>query len=154
MGHLRSMAGYLWALLALPVILSTFLGQGFWANQLVAVTGIHVSPWLAGGEVVQTIDHRQYRIILHRPVFDGLVGQRNQGFVQINWQPVAEFLPAIIKETVDYDRDGMADFKIEFDTKTNHIELSDKKPYVLGIEQVYKLENERAVRVLLKYQNK
>ena len=150
MGHLRSLIGYLWALLALPIILATFIGQDFWANQLVDATGIHVSPWLTGGEVTQTIDHQQYRTILHQPVFEGLVRPRSQGFVQINWQPVAPILPDIISETIDYNRDGIADFQIELNTQTNRADLSHKQPYVLGIERVYQLANERVVRILLK----
>lgn len=154
MSCLRSMIGYLWALLALPIILATFIGGDFWAEKLVASTGLKVSPWFTGGEVRMTVNHEQYRTLIHQAVFDGLIRQRKQGFIQINWQPVTGTLPGEIDEIIDYDRDGVADFQIQLHTQKDQAELIAKKPYVLGIQPVYKLENERAVRVLLKNHNK
>jgi hypothetical protein len=152
MGYLRSFLGYLGASLALPILLATFMGGNFWAKQLVAVTGIQVTPWYTGGKVSQIIDHGRYRTLIHRAVFEGLICQRRQGFVQIDWQPKAGALPDPIDENIDYNRDGVADFRIELHPKKNRAELTDKKSNVLRIERVYAIENERAVRIVLKNQ--
>ncbi|HBE78631.1 MAG TPA: hypothetical protein DDW65_12775 [Firmicutes bacterium] len=157
MRRLRSMIGYLWALLALPIIVATFMGNDYWAGHLVAVTGIKVSPWFTGGNVNRIVHHGQYQTILHRAVFDGLIWQRSRGFVQINWKPVklvSRTLPEEIHESIDYDHDGVVDFQIQLNTKTDHAELVAPKSYVLGIQSVYQLKNEKAVRVLLRNKNK
>jgi hypothetical protein len=150
MSRLRACLGYAWAVMALPIILATFMGNNFWAEKIVTGTGLKVSPWYTGGEVVQTIAHQQYQTLIHRPVFDGLVWERSQGFVQINWQGGVNGLPGLIDEVIDYNRDGIEDFRICLNTKTDEVELLAPKPYVIKIEQVYKLQNERAVRVLLR----
>jgi hypothetical protein len=150
MSRLRAFFGYAWAAMALPIILATFTGNNFWAEKIVKGTGLKVSPWYTGGEVVQTIDHQQYQTLIHRAVFDGLVWKRNQGFVQINWQGSDDEFPGLIDEAIDYDRDGIEDFRIRLNTKTGVVGLIAPKPYVLRVEQVYRLKNERVVRVLLR----
>jgi hypothetical protein len=160
MRRLRSMIGYLWALLALPIIVATFMGNDYWAGNLVAVTGIKVSPWFTGGNVNRTVYHGQYQTIIHRAVFEGLIWQRSRGFVQIDWKPikreklVSGTLPEEIHESIDYDQDGVVDFQIQLNTKTDHAALVAPKSYVLGIQSVYQLKNGRAVRVLLRNKNK
>jgi len=150
MRQLRVFFGYAWAIMAFPIILATFIGNNFWAEKIAMGTGLKVSPWFTGGEVVQTIQHQHYRTLIHRPVFDGLIGERNRGFVQINWRAGDNELPGLIDEAIDYNRDGKMDFRIKLNTKTGQAELLAPKPNVIGIEQVYKLKNERVVRVLLK----
>ncbi len=145
-----SKLAYLWAWLALPIVLATFIGNSFWAKKLIAITGLQISPWDTGGEIVQTINHDTYQILIHRPVFDGLISQRKKGFVQVYWRAAGGALPEKINEAIDYDRDGKADFRIHLDTVRNKAELNDESQYVIGLGGVYRLENERAVRVLLK----
>jgi hypothetical protein len=104
MSRLRTILFNCWAFLALPIIIATFVANDFWAKQLVANTGLKVSPWDTGGEVVQTINHGEYRTQIHQTVFEGVIWERRKGFVQINWQPVRRLLPEIIDEEIDYDR--------------------------------------------------
>ena len=56
-------------------------------NLLVSATGLTVSPWFNGGPVVRTVEHGAYRTEIHRPVFDALIGERSEGFVQVSWRP-------------------------------------------------------------------
>ncbi len=153
MPFFRRMFSYIWALLALPIILATFMGGDYWARQLVSLTGIKVSPWFTGGDIHQVIEHEQYRTMVHQAVFDGLIGQRSRGFVQIDWQPKRESLPEKLMERIDYNQDGAIDFQIQLDSIKNQARLVHKKPYVLGIESIYSLGTERALRVLLKNNN-
>ncbi len=150
MPYFRHMFRYIWALLTLPIILATFMGGDYWARQLVSLTGIKVSPRFTGGEIIQIIEHEQYQTLIHRAVFDGLIGQRSRGFVQIDWQPKRESLPEKLMEEIDYNQDGAIDVKIQLDSIKNQARLVHKKPYVLGIDSIYPLGPERALRVLLK----
>jgi hypothetical protein len=152
MAYFRHMLVYLWALFAVPIILVTFMGGGYWASKLVSVTGIKVSPWLTGGDIFQIINHGQYRTFIHQPVFEGLIGPRKRGFIQIDWREEAGFLPGILNEMIDYNRDGLIDFKIQFDTKKNQARLINKKSNINEIEAIYQLDHGRAVRVSLKNQ--
>ncbi len=141
--------GYLWALLALPIILATFMGGSFLAHQLVLFTGIKVSPWFTGGDILQTIEHNTYRTLIHRAVFDGLIGERSRGFIQIDFQPEGGLLPEKLWEEIDYNQDGTIDFKIQLDSIKNQARLRNKQPYVVGIQSVDKVNDESVVRVLL-----
>lgn len=150
MKYISSILKYLWALLAVPIILATFIGNSFWAEKFIAVTGLQISPWDTGGEVVQTVDHGRYQAIIHRPVFDGLIAERRKGFVQVSWRSSDGVLPEIIDDEIDYDRDGIKDFRIQLDTGRNKAEITALTPYVIKLGGVYNLEKERAVRVSLK----
>ena len=153
MRMLKSLGAYTWAALATPVVLATFLGIPFFSRALVAATGVKVTPWYLGGDVVREIPHDGYRTVLRRPVFDGLIGQRSTGFVQVEWFPAeGASLPGVVSEDVDYDGDGSADFTVELDTVANRATVVAHSPRVLGLEHVYKTSPERVIRVRLRRQ--
>jgi hypothetical protein len=149
MPKMKSVAGYAWAIAALFVVFTMFLGSNFFSRALVSATGMKVSPWWTGGEVLKTTDHGSYRTLIHRPVFDGLLGQRREGFIQINWEPLAG-MPPVVEEAVDYDGDSKEDFSVRVDTKTGENALVKTNPLVMSIEKAVKLDNGWVVRVLLK----
>jgi hypothetical protein len=151
MQKLRSGLGYTWAALCLLVVLATFVGLGFWERALAKETGIHVSPRFSGGEVRQTIDHGSYRTLLHRPVFDGLLRERDDGFVQIDWVPQkGQKLPAVLEENFEIDGDGSAEFGIRIQTAAGKVTLLHPKPQVVGLEPLVTVDSERILRVLLR----
>lgn len=153
MSRIKAYLAYGWAFLAGPLVLATFMGMAPLANGLIAVTGLHVHPMYAGGEKTAPIPRGQYQTIVYRPVFDGLVGQRDHGFVQIIWQPRdanVPDLPDVIEEQIDFDADGTSDFKIRLNTKTNEASLDTSDRRVLSIKEVVPIENTRVVRVNLK----
>lgn len=141
---------YAWAFMAGPIVLATFMGMPFFTNRLVAVTGLHVHPVYTGGEVAQTIDHERYQTLIHRPVFDGLIGERDTGFVQIQWQPKEAGLPELIDEQIDFDQDGKADLRIQLNTKTDATTLDPLDSRVLSAHEVVKVQNSRILRVDLR----
>ena len=150
MTRLKTVLCYGWALMAVPLVLATFMGMNFWAEKLVAVTGLEVSPWCTGGEVIQTVEHGLYETLIHRPVFDGLLGERRSGFVQITWEPNEAPLPTHIDEGIDFDTDGRNDFRIQLNTETNEAELQTFNNEVVSLGEILVLERERIVRVTLK----
>ncbi len=149
MSKLTAIAGYTLAALAVPLVLVTFIGGQFWSELLVSTTGITVSPWMTGGEVVRQVDHSTYQTQIHRPVFDWLIGQRPEGFVQVDWGPL-DWLPPRIDEDVDFDGDGQPDFHVTLDTQALSAVLTPRDPRVLRLEGVYRLSDALAIRVSLR----
>ena len=147
--RLKAFLGYTLAVLATPLVMITFLASGPLPSILVKATGLTLSPWIDGGVVRQTVDRGAYQVLLHRPVFDGLVGERKQGFMQIDWMPLSA-LPGRVAEEVDLDEDGQADFRLELDVQTSQATLTPYNSKAVSIEGVYKLETARAVRVVLR----
>lgn len=148
---LKSGFGYTWAALCLVVVLATFIGSGFWERTLARGSGIHISARFSGGEVRQVIDHGAYQTKLHRLVFDGLVGDRAEGFVQIDWVPgKGLFLPAVIEESFDIDGDGSNEVGVRVDTAAGKVNLQKQVSWVLGSEPLITADSERILRVLLR----
>jgi hypothetical protein len=148
---LKSGIGYVWAAACLAVILTTFVGLNFWTKSLADGTGLHISARYSGGEIRQTVDHGSYRTLLHRIVFDGLVGERSRGFVQLDWVPrEKETLPAIMEEDLDIDGDGSAEIGVRIDTVAGKAELQHRTHWVLGLEPLITSGSERILRVQLR----
>ena len=149
MSRFKTVGGYILAALAVPVVLAVFIGQNYWMKELVAITGVKVSPWETGGDVIITIDHGEYQTSIHEQVFQGLLGEKKEGLVQVDWQP-AKNLPDHIHEYVDYDADGKNDFYIELDTKSNQAYVLPLQTGVIGLKKSYILKDGQAVRVRVK----
>ena len=148
---IKSGLGYTWAALCLVMVLATFIGMNFWANTLAQGTGIQVSPHYTGGEVRRSVDHGQYLTLLRRPVFDGLLGETSEGFVQIDWVPKdQQSLPTLIEEEFDIDGDGTGEFSIRLDTVAARADLIKKKPWVLSTDSVIAVDKEQILRVRLR----
>lgn len=149
MKAMKSFFGYAWAGLAMVLPMATFFGHTVFSKALAKTTGVTIHARYSGGEIISTVDHGNYKTSLHRPVFDGLIAETPEGFVQVNWEP-ADGLPMILKERFDYDQDGREDFALTLNTETGETSLSKTNPAVLGVGKAYALKNGRAVRVLLK----
>lgn len=151
MAKLKSILGTFWALTALPLLLVMFFGYGHWPRLLVAVTGLQVSPWYTGGEVVSTIPREGYDTLVHRPVFDALVGQRSQGFVQVDLvPPEGGVLPTVVEESVVVQDNPALAIRVRVDTAARTATLGASGSHVTGVEGVYGLKNGLAVRVALR----
>ena len=149
MGRLKSILGYTAAVLASVIVLATFFGNDYFSYKFASATGIKVSPRYTGGEVVKVVEHDTYRTIIHRPVYDGLMGERREGFIQVKWQSASR-LPPIIHETVDYDGDNKADFLVTLDTATGETTVLGYNPAVVSVKKTYKLDTGWAVRIMLR----
>jgi hypothetical protein len=145
---LKPALGYLCAGLAVPVVLATFIGMQGWM-EWIADTGLRVSPWITGDVVALTIRHAGYETRIHKPVFQGLLWETRDGFVQVDWAP-RENVPAAIDEEIDFDGDGQADFRVQWNTQTGSIILSPRSEKVLYLEGKYALEESWTIRVRVK----
>jgi len=150
MAKLRSVLGYIVAALSIPLMIAAVAGFAFPLGEaFVSATGLEHSANWSGGEVVQTFEHGTYQTEVHRPVFDALIGEHKEGFVQVAWRP-ADALPARIDEEIDADADGQADFRIELETAARQATLTPYSPDVMELEWVYDLGETIAIRVTLK----
>ncbi|HTY24814.1 MAG TPA: hypothetical protein VMC85_16915 [Desulfomonilaceae bacterium] len=149
MGRLKSILGYTAAVLATFIVLATFMGNDYFSYKFASATGIKVSPRYTGGEIVKVVEHGTYTTIIHRPVYDGLLGERKDGFIQIKWKSVAG-LPPVIHETVDYDGDNKADLLVTLDTATGETMVVGYNPAVVSVKKTYRLDTGWAVRILLR----
>jgi len=148
---LKSGFGYTWAALCLAVVLATFVGLSFWQRILADEVGLHVSARFSGGEVRQVIDHGAYETKLHRLVFDGLVSERSEGFVQIDWVPREhQSLPSVIEEEFDLDGDNMAETRVRADTAALKAELLRQGRSVTGLDPLVAADSERILRIRLR----
>jgi hypothetical protein len=157
MAKLKSVLGYSVAALCIPIMITavlgirlvSFVGLGEAFLSAISATGLKHSANWSGGEVVQTLEHGAYRTEIHRPVFDALIGEHKEGFVQVAWRP-PDALPARIDEQIDVDADGQADFRIELMTASKQASLTPYSPNVVELEGVYDLGETLAIRVRLK----
>ena len=149
MNRLRSVMGYTWSGLAVLVVLVALIGNGYLSRRLAAATGMTVSPWITGGEIAKTSDHGTYRAVVHRPVFDGLVGERSEGFVQVDWEPGSE-PPPVVEERVDFRRERGIDFLLRLDTHAGTATVRDLAGTVIGIDHVYRVDKGWAIRIALR----
>jgi hypothetical protein len=150
MSKLRSLLAYTVAILLIFLVMATFVGSDHWNRLLVAKTGLRVNDWITGGEVEHRIDRKGYWVEIFHPVFRGLLTDRREGFIQIEWKPLAS-LPGHVDEPIDWDKDGRTDFRISLDTANGESKLIQEEPSVLGIRQVLKLQDAWMVRVNIKH---
>lgn len=149
MKRLRRIAGYAWAAACIVAVLTTFFGNDYFTAKLATATGITVSARFTGGEIIRTAEHGAYRTLVHRPVYDGLIGERSEGFIQIEWRPVTGF-PPVIDEDVDFTGDGQADFAFRLDTAAGSGTLTPISPAVVALQTLVKVEQGWVARVALR----
>ena len=150
----KAILGYSAAVLSLLITLVTMAAWMFeWGQAFADRTGLVLAPNYSGGEVTRTVDHGAYQTEIHRPIFDALIGEHKEGFIQVAWRK-ADMLPAQLDESIDYDADGQADFHVALDTATRQVTLTPLSPTVIGLKGVYKLGETLAIRVRLRNPNK
>jgi hypothetical protein len=152
MAKLKSILGYTVAVLGIPLMIFSvlaFSGVVPLGKSFITATGLKTSANWTGGEVVRTIEHGAYQTDIHRPVFDALIGEHKEGFIQVAWRP-PEALPAFIDEEIDFDADGQADFRIELQPASKQATITSYSPNVTELEGVYDLGAKLAIRVKIK----
>jgi hypothetical protein len=149
--RMKSGFGTTWAVLCFVLVLATFLGLGFWERTLAEGTGIRISARFSGGEVRKVVDHGSYQSLVHRLVFDGLVADRAEGFVQIDWVPAkGQTLPALLEEDFDIDGDGLNEVRLRVDVTQGKAELVRDASWVVGLDPLIAADSERILRVRLR----
>ena len=89
-----------------------------------------INPNLTGGEAAEQIVMKSCTLVVRKPVFDGLIGERKHGFVQIDWRGN---LPEIVSDTIDYDLDKKPDFVIRISRSESSTVLKPLNPKVRNV---------------------
>lgn len=153
LSKIKTLLAYTLAFLGIAVALAVFLNTAGFAKSLIGATGLKISPWLNGGDIAKTISRDSYDTRIHKPVFDALIGQRAEGFVQIDFAP-KESVPRHLREEIDYNQDGKADFVITWNLISDKAEIHALSPEVLGLQGGWELSKRYAIRVQLKNMNR
>lgn len=119
--RIKIIAGTIWALLCLILILILFPGLNSFSGSAAKLPFMKLNPNYSGGEVAKQIVSGSYGIDIRKPVFDGLIKERKSGFVQIDWRGT---IPEEINDTIDYDLDNKADFRIHITKGLHKTEIS------------------------------
>ena len=126
MKKIKIIAGITWAFICLILMLILFPGLNSFSASLAKLPFMKINPNYSGGEVARQMISAGCTLDIRKPVFDGLLGERKNGFVQIDWRGN---VPDKISDTVDYNLDGITDFCIIIDrlkSKTDLTGISDK----------------------------
>jgi len=112
MKNVRIIAGICWAIAGLILIIILFPGLNSFSVSFSKLPFMKLNPRYTGGEIATQLISEKCTLDIRKPVFSGLLKERNSGFVQLDWHGT---VPGIIKDSIDYDNDGKKDFCIEVD---------------------------------------
>jgi len=144
MKTLKIIAGLTWAFACLIFIIMLFPSLNPLANKVSMYPFMKINPNYSGGEIVRELNKENYTISIHRTVFDGLVCERKNGFVQIDWRGK---LPRVINDTIDFDNDNSKDFIVGIDTTNAKSKITALNSKVRDIEISTKTSFGWAIRV-------
>lgn len=128
MKTIKIAAGITWAFLCLIIIIVLFPALNPLANSTAKLPFMKINPNYTGSYVVKEIVKQNYTINIRKPVFKGLIGEKQNGFVQIDWR--TSKLPSSIIDTIDYDDDSKKDFIIQIDSLNAQSKITPLNPKV------------------------
>jgi hypothetical protein len=112
MKKIKTITGIIWAFACLILIIVLFPGLNAFSSYAAKLPFMKINPHYTGGEVATRMISDGCTLVVRKPVFDGLFGERKNGFVQVDWRGN---IPLVINDTIDYDNDKVADFRIRID---------------------------------------
>jgi hypothetical protein len=144
MKTVKIIGGLTWAFLCLIIIIGLFPALNPLATATSKLPFMKINPNYSGSYVVKEIAKTGYTIDIRKPVFNGLIGERKNGFVQIDWRGN---LSGMILDTIDYDDDSVKDFIIQIDTLNAQSKIISLNPKVGKINISTRTSYGWAVRV-------
>jgi hypothetical protein len=146
MKTLKIILGILWAYVCLIIVVAMFPGLNSLSQATSRLPFMQINPNYTGGEIVKEFEQNGYSISIHRPVFDGLIGERKKGFVQIDWRGK---VPHRLADSIDYNLDNQFDLVVSIDTLTSNVEFKPFNEQVTGINYSTRTSYGWAVRFAL-----
>ncbi|MGD0340441.1 MAG: hypothetical protein ABSA76_01855 [Bacteroidales bacterium] len=129
MKKLKIAAGILWAILCLILIIVLFPGLNTFSSNVSRMPFMKINHNFTGGEAAEQKIMENCTLVIRKPVFDGLIGERRHGFVQLDWRGR---IPEILSDTIDYDMDMKPDFAIRINRTESSTVLHSMNPKVKG----------------------
>jgi hypothetical protein len=130
MKKIKIIAGITWAFVGLIVIIVLFPGLNSFSGSVSKLPFMKIHPRYTGGEVAYQKVTDGCTLNVRKPVFKGLISDRERGFVQVDWRGT---IPEQIADTIDYNHDGIPDFFILVDIKEQKTKLS---PYNDKVKEI------------------
>jgi hypothetical protein len=133
MKKIFTILGFTWAAICLLIVLIMFPGLDKFSKQMAKLPFMKIHPSLSGGDVAKTIEHENYTVNIHEPVFAALIGESSRGFVQLEWI-WKDSIPVPVFDSVDFNMDHKTDFIIKIDPLTDSIKILSLRNNVGEIE--------------------
>jgi hypothetical protein len=114
MKKVKIIAGITWAFLCLILIIVLFPGLISFSGSVSKLPFMKLNARYSGGEIAKQMVTASCTLDIRKPVFNGFFKDRSAGFVQLDWRGT---LPETLKDSIDYDNDGIIDFCIIVNTK-------------------------------------
>ena len=121
MKKIKIIAGIAWAFAGLILIMILFPFLSNFSSSAAKLPFMKINPNYTGGEIASKYVTENCTLVVHKPVFDGLLKERKTGFVQIDWRGK---LPEKFIDTIDYDSDRSPDFIIQIDRTSSKTVLN------------------------------
>lgn len=131
MNKIKITAGLIWAVVCLILMIILYFGLGNFSSGLSKLPFMKINPNFTGGEVAREIVMESCTLAIRKPVFDGLIGEKKNGFVQLDWRGK---VPETINDTIDYNMDNTPDFVIIINRKEPTTMLTPLSPEVKNVE--------------------
>ena len=116
MKKVKIIAGITWAFICLIIILILFPGLNTFSVSVSKLPFMKINPRYTGGEIANQMISASCTLNIRKPVFNGLLKERNTGFVQMDWHGT---IPERYSDSIDYNNDGKKDFCILIDRKNS-----------------------------------
>lgn len=130
MKKIKTIAGISWAFAGLILIIILFPGLTSFSVSVSKLPFMKLNPRYTGGEIAHQIIAENCTLNIRKPVFNGLLRERNSGFVQLDWHGI---IPEMINDSIDYDHDGKKDFCVFIDRKNSKTVLAPLRSRVIGV---------------------
>lgn len=147
MRKVKIIAGIAWAFICLVLILILFPGLNTFSGSVAKLPFMKINPNFTGGEVADRKVTGGCTLAIRKPVFDGLLKERNKGFVQLDW---SGNLPVELYDTIDYDFDKIPDFTIHINRDKSTAFLNPISPKVINLNISTPTSNGWTIRVDLR----
>jgi len=121
MKRIKIIAGITWAFMCLIIIIVLFPGLNYFSNSASRLSFMKINPNYSGGEIAREYLTENCTLMVHKPVFDGLLKERKNGFVQVDWRGT---IPDRFTDTIDYNLDNSPDFIIRVDRTSSQTDLN------------------------------
>jgi hypothetical protein len=137
---------YLWACLCFLLIPITFIKNDYLAGQLARLSFMKIHPKYSGGKEKRSNLANGLNITVYEPVYNGLLGGRAKGFVQVKFKSIKS-MPDSIHEIIDYNFDSTPDFEISINTRNGMSSLKCLNPHVQSLAISSKVKEYWLIRV-------
>jgi hypothetical protein len=146
MNKVKIIAGITWAFICLVLIIVLFPKLNTLSSAASKLPFMKINPNYTGGEIAQKTIMENCTLVIRKPVFSGLIREKQNGFVQIDWRGN---IPEEITDTIDYDFDKIQDFSLRINSKNSKTELHPFNSKVREVGVSTRTSYGWAVRIIL-----